>query len=754
MGNFSRDPEVRLLDAEAKHYIGLRIQQGVPVLDADLHLVEGLRRREVESIGQWMLGDGVPVGSDAFRVSALAGGGVNTVVLKSKTVGTGASSITVDLGTSPAAGALGFDATNATSTRTGNSPAQLTSRNAQPFVLTAGATLTLIADGGAPETVTFLAADFANIAVATAAEVAAKITATAARASAAAGTGGDFSLAGGDGTTLGAGRMLVEGRLVLIERGLRYTEQPLFQNPALAAAWGVTQVGPLPTPTVAEVQTIFADVWHREVGRTEDSALVDSRIGIETAVTLRREWAVRAVPSTQYAAALAARPAGHAYCPLAELSRGANNPRVLPEMIADLRDTDASLRPEIAYRTGAGAVVVDTARFRSMLTVTRDGARDFITYLTTKFVTPTSNYLAAEIAGIEALSAIANAADHALGAIFARTLGTRGALGAMRQLYDAEKRFVSTWQAVVLPLVKGGQMVYQSSFANSILTIKGYLDGPAPGGLIAITTALAAANLEGAVASQEWIASELSGQSGRPLGIVTLKYLGSAAITVQRNTPLDLRYEVTGDITPDDDLQVQLAIDPAWAVSFKNGDGSTPFALHGGPGSFTRQFLVSITPPDVPIAQTTFSTRVQSKKNPGGVFFVTTQKSLQIGSAPPPSEDQYLITVSGSVVPDALGVYPVGKGTFENLTFNITNNTGATITVDLDPSAGAAGWTVTDGGFLMPNHKIDPLETKSFLWHFTAPGTAGPKLVFTLRVKDHLNPATVFAEVMVTLESK
>jgi hypothetical protein len=754
MGNFSRDPELRLLDAESKHYIGLRIQQGVPVLDADLHLVEGLRRREVESIGQWVLGDGVPVGSDAFRVSALAGGGVNTIVLRSKTVGTGPSSIAVVLASSTAAAALGFDATNATGARAGNSPAQLTSHNAQPFVLAAGTTLTIVADGGAPETVTFVAGDFANIAAATAAEVAAKITATMVRSSAAAGTGGDFSLSGGNGTTQGAGRMLVEGRLVLIERGLRYSEQPLYQNPALAAVWGVPPVGALPTPAVAEVQSVFADVWHREVGRSEDSALVDSRIGIETAVSLRREWAVRAVPASQYAAALAARPAGHAYYRLAELSRGANDPKVMATMIRDLRDTDASVRPEIAYRTGAGAVVVDTARFQDMLTVTRDGARDFITYLTTKFVTPSSNYLAAEIAGIETLSAIANAADHALGAIFARTLGTRGALGVMRQLYDAEKRFVTTWQGVVLPLVKGGQAVYQTAFANSILTIKGYLDGPAPGGLIAITAALAASNLEGAVASQERIASELAGQLAKPLGTVSLKYLGSVSPTVLRNTPIDLRYEVTGNITPDDDLQVQVFIDPAWAVSFKNGDGSTPFALHGGPGAFTQQFFVSITPPDVPVAQTTFSVEVHAKKNPAGVAFVTTQKSLQINAPPPASEAQFVITVPISSVPALAGVYQVNKGTTADLTFRMFNNTGTAIAVDLEPSAAAAGWTVVKGPFALTNQPVPSVGSTDFLWHFTAPATAGPQLSFTLRARDHANPATIFADVLVTLESK
>ena len=753
MGNFSRIPEVRLQDAEARHYVGLRIQQGVPLLDADLHLVDGLRRREMESIGQWVLGDGVPVGSDAFRVSALAGGGVNTVVIRSKTVAPGPSSIAIDVAGSTAAAALGFTPTNQARSRVGDSPAQITSDNAEPFVLVAGSTLRVIADGGAPETVTFLAADFVNIAAATASEVAAKVTASLTRAAAAAGTGGDFAISGGDGTTAGAGRILVQGQLILIENGLRYSEQPLFQNVALGTRWGVPPVAPLTTPAVAEVQTVFLDFWHREVGQTEDTSLVDVRIGIETAVALRREWAVRAVPAANFAAAVAARPAGHTYYPLTSLSRAANDPKVLPAMIADLRATDASMRPEIAYRGASGAVLVDTARFRTMLTVTRDGARDFITYLTTKFVTPSASYLAAEIAGIEALTAIASAADQALGAIFAQSLGTRGALGVMRQLYDAEKRFVTTWQAVVLPLIKGGQAVYQTAFASSLQTIQRLLDGPVIPGFQPIATAIAASNLEGAVASQERIANEIAGQAGRTLGTLSLKYLGSVSPTVLRNTPLDLRYEVQGNITPNDDLDVLAFIDPAWAVSLKNGDLSTPFALQAGPGAFTRQFFVTVTPPNVPVAQTVFSVEIHARKNPGGVVFNTAQKTLQIGQAPPPSEGQFAITIATASVPTVAGVFQVPKTTMADITFRMSNNTGAGITIDFDPSAAAGGWTVTKGPFTLQNQPIPAAGFADFIWHFTAPAAAGQQLVFTLKARDHNNLATIFADVAITLAS-
>lgn len=71
MGDFSRDPEARLQDSVDKHYVGVRLQQGVAVLDADWNELEDLRRHELETTAGRFIGDGVPVGSDGFRISAV-----------------------------------------------------------------------------------------------------------------------------------------------------------------------------------------------------------------------------------------------------------------------------------------------------------------------------------------------------------------------------------------------------------------------------------------------------------------------------------------------------------------------------------------------------------------------------------------------------------------------------------------------------------------------------------------------------------
>jgi hypothetical protein len=71
MGNFSREPKNRLSDAIAKHYVGVRMQQGVPVLDADWNEMEDLRRHDFEDLNTLFIGNGVPIGSDGFRIIEL-----------------------------------------------------------------------------------------------------------------------------------------------------------------------------------------------------------------------------------------------------------------------------------------------------------------------------------------------------------------------------------------------------------------------------------------------------------------------------------------------------------------------------------------------------------------------------------------------------------------------------------------------------------------------------------------------------------
>jgi len=65
MGDFSRNTFDK-----SKHYVGVRLQQGVPLFDADWNEQEDIRKYELQSFRKWFAGNGVPAGNDGFRIIA------------------------------------------------------------------------------------------------------------------------------------------------------------------------------------------------------------------------------------------------------------------------------------------------------------------------------------------------------------------------------------------------------------------------------------------------------------------------------------------------------------------------------------------------------------------------------------------------------------------------------------------------------------------------------------------------------------
>lgn len=57
-----------------RRYVGVRLQQGVPIVDADENEREDIRRFELRAFLKWFVGDGVPEGNDGFRIEALPPG--------------------------------------------------------------------------------------------------------------------------------------------------------------------------------------------------------------------------------------------------------------------------------------------------------------------------------------------------------------------------------------------------------------------------------------------------------------------------------------------------------------------------------------------------------------------------------------------------------------------------------------------------------------------------------------------------------
>ncbi len=243
MGNFSRDTfkeNIKRLEDLAtfndyKHYVGVRLQQGVPLVDADWNELEDIKKHELRAFIKWFIGNGVPEGNDGFKIAAVPVGEGNRE--------------------------------------------------------------------------------------------------------------NDFVIKGGDGTLKGAGRCLVEGWDVINIIDLRYKDQSLYNNPELAERWGLAENQALPPLNVntganARIDTVYLDVWEREVDSDEDDLLINADIGIETCVRLKLEWVVRVAEGGKPPLIP---PEGHAYYTLAYLHRSSRNANIEDGQIEDRRQKNLNM---------------------------------------------------------------------------------------------------------------------------------------------------------------------------------------------------------------------------------------------------------------------------------------------------------------------------------------------------------------------------------------------------------------------------
>ena len=65
-----------------RSYIGVRLQQGVPLVDADWNEANDVRKFEVQAFLKWFVGNGVPKGNDGFRIAALRPAAVRNFVIR------------------------------------------------------------------------------------------------------------------------------------------------------------------------------------------------------------------------------------------------------------------------------------------------------------------------------------------------------------------------------------------------------------------------------------------------------------------------------------------------------------------------------------------------------------------------------------------------------------------------------------------------------------------------------------------------
>ncbi len=685
MGNFSREPKDRLSDSIAKHYVGVRMQQGVPVLDADWNELEDLRRHEFEDTGKWVIGNGVPSGNDGFRIAAIAGGGVGTLLLESKFSGVGLSKLRIDVDNSTAVTELGFDENNAFASRFGSSPAQLTGNMVEPFGLSEGQTLVVQAEEHPLETVTFTAGDFVDISAATAVEVAAAVTAAMSTITARAGNGNDFIIKGGGGTTTNAGRVIVDGQMALNEKDLKYSEQALYNNEELARLWGVEPVEKLITPTTDKICIVFIDIWHREVDSEEDSELIDIRIGIESAIRLKREWAVRVANIPEDLLILENPAPGHVFYQLAKLKRLGGDDSINAEIIEELRDTQLSIQRKIEVLNDAGITVIDNDTYLRMLENTRNNVLAFIRYITTQFNTINSHMVSAEILGLQAAEHIARTAEIGIGLINGENLANRGALKFLFQIYNAENNFMTVWRDIVLQI--GGIPKKYESYQNFINRLDQRLHQPTVGLLTGLLPALEKGNLVESTKMQEEIARLIGAASSNIARGSIQVFLAQSppGILIQRPEPYRFMFRAHSYTTLADTYTVTILPEVGWQRRVVDVFG-TPIPNNrisiGPDGSETEIFIDVI----VQSGSSGLQLRVTSDSNPTEIDQLTGLFTLTEGQPAPIGQDKVQIrieSVYNAILDTTTGVVSIQRSETGSIQVRIFNNTGQQQTFDV-----------------------------------------------------------------------
>jgi hypothetical protein len=606
MGNYSIDPQARLADATRKHYVAVRMQQAVPVLDADWNLLEDLRRNEFETLGSWFIGDGVPTGSDGFHVIAT-------------------------------------------------------------------------------------------------------------------GTANDFGIRGG--------LCIVGGKLTANDGDTSYLTQPNFKNPNL-----VPPLAPLTTPPADKSFIVYLDVFEEEVDSQQDTGLVDARIGVESALRLKRNWAVRVARVPEDIPGLSTPPPGHLYLRLAQLTRVGGNSAITASMVVDLRDTQLSIKRKIEVRTPGGNIAVDNARFQLMLQNTRDNLLSLIRYIASQFNPIFTPLAAGETLGLQAADHIARAADAGLALVNSSNLANPGALQYMYQLLAAQENFLGIWRDVMLQI---GLPKKYASYATFVQRLDDRLHLQTIGGLTGLKPALDRGDLAAAVSMQEAIATLFgtASASDLPRGTITVFLAKSPLGNLTSGQPAVFEFHVRSATTLADTYTVAILPDAGWPRTVVDSGGVNPIPNNKvpiGPTPAVVPIFVNVT---VQTGSSGLQLRVTSDHNPDEISQTSNLFTLNEGQPAPPGEEKIQFSIGPALVngtkDPTTGAINISRTKTCTLSVQVFNNTGqsATFTLGIAKLAG----TETPAGSWTANYNGDP----------TAPINAGQFATEAMAVTPAANATSV-----------
>jgi len=300
-------------------YSNVRLQQGVPLVDADVNELDDIRKFDLRAFLKWFVGNGNRLGGDGFHILQASPASATNVMISS---GAGNTITTTT--------AVYTQLTNAGASNPSVSVAVVSSAaftvNQFVAVLQADGLFAGIYKVTSKPDATHVAIQrpqyAPGVANTTVVTTAAKIIGAAS-----------------DVTTTGLnllGRILVDGLEVLIPSDKLYSEQLIS-----GADVGVVPALPATIPSGTNV-LLFLDVWERNVPITEDASLIVQPLNTESSVRTKRLWVVRArsgaVPQVLPVQGDGDWAQGHLYYPLASVVRATPTSTITTATITDLRD--------------------------------------------------------------------------------------------------------------------------------------------------------------------------------------------------------------------------------------------------------------------------------------------------------------------------------------------------------------------------------------------------------------------------------
>lgn len=345
-----------------KHYVGVRLQQGVPIVHYDENEREDIRRFELQAFLKWFVGNGVPAGNDGFKIEPMP---QHALILTAQ-----ANMIEFDLEKSTAAKPLLINQTNYHAAKFAPPYPQIIidhsssdlGRGDLNNTKLVFKTRDSVKDEWLEEEIELSEAginntpgqlEYCTILINNHTErLHAEFDAAGKR---------NLIIKGANGTPAGVGRCLVEGWEAINECALVYTNQPLYDNKELAKTWGVEELELLPELDEGQTTSAIAylDVWERLVTDGEDEDLKNNTIGLgPTCWRIKRDWVVRCEVGKDAPPVPGELPttAGHAYYPLARVTWTGTNVSTSITEVVDLRNTIANLAQMATDTYGANNV--------------------------------------------------------------------------------------------------------------------------------------------------------------------------------------------------------------------------------------------------------------------------------------------------------------------------------------------------------------------------------------------------------------